>query len=100
MNAGNLSENCFTKKHLKIFFSLHAALCLLSCRGKGSFGGGGGNEEQQRMMYIAMVTGLGFLSLLALYEMGHKEITWKEFVVNYLAKGIVSSVFIHDCFPF
>ncbi|XP_014661902.1 PREDICTED: AFG3-like protein 2 [Priapulus caudatus] len=61
-------------------------------KGKGSFGGSGGNEEQQKMMYIAAVTGLGFLGLLALYEMNHKEITWKEFVGNYLAKGIVEKL--------
>lgn len=45
------------------------------------------------MMTVALVTTLGILGLLAFNEMRYKEITWKDFVNAYLARGIVSRSF-------
>jgi AFG3 family protein len=39
-----------------------------------------------------LVTTLGVLGLLAYNEMRYKEITWKEFITNYLSRGIVDKL--------
>lgn len=65
-----------------------------------SFGGQGNRsgrnpfnpDNQNRMMTVALVTTLGILGLLAFNEMRYKEITWKEFVNAYLARGIVEKL--------
>lgn len=65
-----------------------------------SFGGQGNRsgrnpfnpDDQNRMMTVALVTTLGILGLLAFNEMRYKEITWKEFVNAYLARGIVEKL--------
>ncbi|KAH8018747.1 hypothetical protein HPB51_011379 [Rhipicephalus microplus] len=49
-------------------------------------------DDQNRMMTVALVTTLGILGLLAFNEMRYKEITWKEFVNAYLARGIVEKL--------
>ncbi|KAH7980654.1 hypothetical protein HPB49_017991 [Dermacentor silvarum] len=49
-------------------------------------------DDQNRMMTVALVTTLGILGLLAFNEMRYKEITWKDFVNAYLARGIVEKL--------
>lgn len=65
-----------------------------------SKGGGGSNQGQGRpiggegsdkdkMMVFGAISGIAIVAALAFYEMGYKEIAWKEFVNNYLTRGIV-----------
>ncbi|XP_076335352.1 AFG3 like matrix AAA peptidase subunit 2 [Tachypleus tridentatus] len=49
-------------------------------------------DDQNRLMTIALVTTMGVLGLLAFNEMRYKEITWKEFVNTYLARGGVEKL--------
>lgn len=58
--------------------------------GKGF--GDGGEREREMWIIIGLVGAVTFLGTLAYYEMGYKEIAWKEFVNNYLAKGIVEKL--------
>ncbi|UYV81156.1 AFG3L2 [Cordylochernes scorpioides] len=63
----------------------------------GSGGGGGGKgpfspDDQNRYMTIALVASLGALGYIAYNEMRYKEITWKDFTSNYLARGIVEKL--------
>jgi AFG3 family protein len=55
-------------------------------------GSGGKGEEPNKWATIALVTTLGVLGLLAYNEMRYKEITWKEFITNYLSRGIVDKL--------
>jgi len=58
--------------------------------GKGF--GDGGEREREMWIIISLVGTVTLLGTLAYYEMGYKEIAWKEFVNNYLAKGIVEKL--------
>jgi len=45
-----------------------------------------------------VITGVTVIGLLAFYQGQYREITWKDFVVNYLSRGVVSSalhIFVH-----
>lgn len=54
--------------------------------------GDGGERERDMWIIIGLVGTVTLLGTLAYYEMGYKEIAWKEFVNNYLAKGIVEKL--------
>ena len=56
-----------------------------------SFGRGKENEPN-KWATIALLTSLGVLAILAYNEMRYKEITWKEFINNYLSRGIVEKL--------
>lgn len=63
--------------------------------GRGSGGAGkplGEGGERDRWLALAAVAALGFLGMAAYYQLGYREITWKEFSKNYLAKGIVEKL--------
>ncbi|XP_065221031.1 AFG3-like protein 2 [Planococcus citri] len=49
---------------------------------------GGDNNRDKMMMYL-FFGAVGCVTLFAVYEMSYKEITWKDFINNYLARGIV-----------
>lgn len=55
---------------------------------KASSGGGGGpgpqDEERQRILTIAVLATMTIIGLAAFFDGTYKEITWKEFVTNYL----------------
>lgn len=53
-------------------------------------GGDGGDKE--KMMVFGALAGVALISAIAYFEMGYKEIAWKEFVNNYLARGIVDKL--------
>lgn len=56
-----------------------------------SFGGGGeGNNSAYLKMGFAVAATL--LGVLAVNEMKYKEVTWKEFINNYLARGSVEKL--------
>ncbi|KAL1403656.1 hypothetical protein pipiens_005599 [Culex pipiens pipiens] len=74
-------------------------------RGKqgGSSGGGGGGGsgrpigggeggDKEKMIIFGALAGVALISTIAYFEMGYKEIAWKEFVNNYLARGIVDKL--------
>ncbi|XP_065081157.1 AFG3-like protein 2 [Ochlerotatus camptorhynchus] len=70
-------------------------------RGKGSgsssSGGsgrpiGGEGGEKEKMLVFGALAGVALISAIAYFEMGYKEIAWKEFVNNYLARGIVDKL--------
>nr|CAD7194965.1 unnamed protein product [Timema douglasi] len=64
-----------------------------SGRGSGSGSGKfGDNSERDKWIIIGMVGTIAFIGTFAFYEMGYKEIAWKEFVNNFLAKGIVEKL--------
>ncbi|CAB3362208.1 Hypothetical predicted protein [Cloeon dipterum] len=59
----------------------------------GSFGGGSGpNKERDQWFMIAMFVTMAAIGAIAYFEMGYKEITWKDFVNNFLGKGIVEKL--------
>lgn len=65
--------------------------------GGGSGGGagrpiGGDGGEKEKMMVFGALAGVALISAIAYFEMGYKEIAWKEFVNNYLARGIVDKL--------
>lgn len=66
--------------------------------GGGGRGGGGSGKpigeggERDRWLAFAALVAIGFLGITAYYQMGYREITWKEFAKNYLAKGIVEKL--------
>lgn len=75
----------------------------LSMFGSGSKSGGGGSRggsgrplgegnERDRWLALGALGVMGMLGAAALYNMGYKEITWKEFSKSYLAKGIVEKL--------
>jgi len=37
-----------------------------------------------------VLTGVTVIGLLAFYQGQYREITWKDFVTNYLSRGVVS----------
>ncbi|KAL7641731.1 UNVERIFIED_CONTAM: hypothetical protein RMT77_007605 [Armadillidium vulgare] len=68
---------------------------------KGGSGGGGsgsgkpiddgGSSKEKWMMYGGLAAA-GLLAVLAYYQLGFREITWKEFINNYLGRGIVEKL--------
>ncbi|XP_073976127.1 AFG3 like matrix AAA peptidase subunit 2 isoform X1 [Rhodnius prolixus] len=61
---------------------------------RGSAGGGKqlGESEKEKWLLFGLVGVAGLIAMLAYYEMGYKEITWKEFLNNFLSKGIVEKL--------
>jgi len=58
---------------------------------KGKPGDGPQSDQAKLILYaIAGITGLGLLGFL--YDIGYKEITWKEFSNSYLGRGIVDKL--------
>lgn len=66
--------------------------------GGGGGGGRGGPKplgeggERERWVALATLAAVGLLGVAAYYQMSYREITWKEFSKNYLAKGIVEKL--------
>ncbi|XP_045464467.1 AFG3-like protein 2 [Harmonia axyridis] len=63
--------------------------------GTGNRGSGGkpfGENERDKWFMLGTATALAFLAAITLWEMGYKEIGWKEFVKTYLAKGVVEKL--------
>lgn len=63
--------------------------------GTGSRGSGGkpfGDSEKDRWYILGALGTVAVLGALAYFEMGYKEIGWKEFVHAYLARGIVEKL--------
>ncbi|XP_059476994.1 AFG3-like protein 2 isoform X2 [Neocloeon triangulifer] len=61
----------------------------------GSFGGSGGggpNKERDQWFMLAVFVTMAAIGAIAFFEMGYKEITWKDFVNNFLGKGIVEKL--------
>uniref|UniRef100_A0A1B6D736 AAA+ ATPase domain-containing protein n=1 Tax=Clastoptera arizonana TaxID=38151 RepID=A0A1B6D736_9HEMI len=59
----------------------------------GSSGGKGfGDGEKEKWVIFGVLGAVLVVGTLAFYEMGYKEIAWKEFVNNYLNKGIVEKL--------
>ncbi|CAG7823745.1 unnamed protein product [Allacma fusca] len=63
-------------------------------RGKssGTPGSGLGGEGGDKVVFIAVIGTIGLLATLAYHEMSYREITWKEFVNNFLARGTVDKL--------
>ncbi|XP_052870467.1 AFG3-like protein 2 [Anopheles cruzii] len=70
-------------------------------RGKGGSGGSGGSGrpidggedgDKEKMLIFGALAGVALISAIAYFEMGYKEVTWKEFINNYLARGIVDKL--------
>jgi len=58
---------------------------------KGKPGDGPQSDQARLILYaIGGITGLGLLGFL--YDVGYKEITWKEFSNSYLGRGIVDKL--------
>uniref|UniRef100_A0A2M4BE63 Putative aaa+-type atpase n=1 Tax=Anopheles marajoara TaxID=58244 RepID=A0A2M4BE63_9DIPT len=70
-------------------------------RGKGGSSGGGGSGrpiggsedgDKEKMLIFGALAGIALISAIAYFEMGYKEIAWREFVNNYLARGVVDKL--------
>ncbi|KAH8319338.1 hypothetical protein KR067_004166 [Drosophila pandora] len=55
-----------------------------------SEGGGGGDRE--RWILLGAIGAVVLVGSFAFFEMGYKEISWKEFVNSYLSKGVVEKL--------
>ncbi|KAL3283766.1 hypothetical protein HHI36_017936 [Cryptolaemus montrouzieri] len=63
--------------------------------GTGNRGSGGkpfGDNERDKWYMLGAGVALAFLATVTFWEMGYKEIGWKEFVHSYLARGIVEKL--------
>uniref|UniRef100_A0A1B0GI02 Putative atp-dependent metalloprotease ftsh n=1 Tax=Lutzomyia longipalpis TaxID=7200 RepID=A0A1B0GI02_LUTLO len=53
--------------------------------------GGDGGDKEKWILFGALGT-VALVGALAYFEMGYKEIGWKEFVTNYLSRGVVEKL--------
>lgn len=63
--------------------------------GTGSRGSGGkpfGNNDQNKWYVLGIAATIAFLATLTFFEVGYKEIAWKDFVYNYLSRGVVEKL--------
>lgn len=63
--------------------------------GTGNRGSGGkpfNDYEQSKWLLAAAAGTIAFLATITMWEMGYREIGWKDFVYNYLAKGSVEKL--------
>lgn len=51
-----------------------------------------GDEGSDKLMQYALFGAVALVSLLAMNEMRYKEISWKEFIQQYLARGLVEKL--------
>jgi len=59
---------------------------FIGCRSRSV---GDPNDPNNRMFFMVL-TGVTVIGLLAFYQGQYREITWKDFVTNYLTRGVVS----------
>lgn len=63
--------------------------------GKGGSGrplGEGGEGNREKWLVVGAIGVAALMGSFAFFEMGYKEISWKEFVTNYLNKGAVEKL--------
>ncbi|XP_075159733.1 AFG3 like matrix AAA peptidase subunit 2 [Haematobia irritans] len=63
--------------------------------GKGGQGrpiGEGGDGNREKLVILGAIAAVGVIASLAFFEMGYKEISWKEFVTTYLNRGVVEKL--------
>ncbi|XP_037828708.1 AFG3-like protein 2 [Lucilia sericata] len=60
--------------------------------GQGRPLGEGGEGNREKWLVFGAVGAVALLGSFAFFEMGYKEISWKEFVTNYLNKGLVEKL--------
>lgn len=63
--------------------------------GTGSKGSGGkpfGDPDRDKWVILGGGAAIALLAAVTLWEMGYKEIGWKEFVNSYLSRGIVEKL--------
>nr|XP_023023132.1 AFG3-like protein 2 [Leptinotarsa decemlineata] len=63
--------------------------------GTGRGGSGGkpfGDNERDKWYVLGAAAAVAFLATVTMWEMGYKEIGWKEFVHNYLQRGVVDKL--------
>ncbi|CAH2002704.1 unnamed protein product [Acanthoscelides obtectus] len=58
----------------------------------GSGGKPFGDNERDKWYVLGAAAAVAFLATITMWEMGYKEISWKEFVQNYLQKGVVEKL--------
>lgn len=54
--------------------------------------GSSGDSEKEKWILYSVAAVIGLLSLFAFYNMSYKEITWKDFVNNYLNRHVVDKL--------
>lgn len=54
--------------------------------------GGSGDPNQSNIMTYALAATVGIILIMAANEMRYKEIAWKEFINNYLSRGVVEKL--------
>lgn len=55
-------------------------------------GSSSGDPEKEKWILYSVAGAIGLVSLLAFYNMSYKEITWKDFVNNYLNRHVVEKL--------
>ncbi|KAG8041653.1 hypothetical protein G9C98_002946 [Cotesia typhae] len=65
-----------------------------TARGSGSGGGGGKpfNNDRDKWVIAGIIGAIGIIGSMVYFEVGAKEITWREFVYSYLNKGVVEKL--------
>ncbi|XP_064641367.1 AFG3-like protein 2 [Lineus longissimus] len=71
------------KPEKKIEFSFNA--------GQRGFSFGGGGDPNNKL-WLGVLAGVGLVSFVAFYNMQYKELTWKEFLSNYMNRHIVDKL--------
>ncbi|KAJ8951369.1 hypothetical protein NQ318_009305 [Aromia moschata] len=63
--------------------------------GTGRGGSGGkpfGDGDREKWYVLGAAAAIAFLATVTMWEMGYKEISWKEFVQSYLQRGVVEKL--------
>ncbi|KAJ8972092.1 hypothetical protein NQ317_019138 [Molorchus minor] len=58
----------------------------------GSGGKPFGDGDREKWYVLGAAAAVAFLATITMWEMGYKEISWKEFVHNYLQRGVVEKL--------
>ncbi|VVC27783.1 Hypothetical protein CINCED_3A025476 [Cinara cedri] len=57
-----------------------------------SQGGGPGDSEKEKWILYSVAAAIGLVSLISFYNRSYKEITWRDFVNNYLNRHVVDKL--------
>ncbi|XP_063699232.1 AFG3-like protein 2 [Culicoides brevitarsis] len=89
--TGNQQSSPSQKPTPKMNLGMFAPTAGGGNRGSGGQGRpiGGPGDSQKNWMMLGVLGGVALVGAIAFSEMGYKEITWREFLNNYLGRGIV-----------
>ncbi len=73
--------------HHSLWYKSYNSFFFTSSRSRGP---GGGMDPGENKMFYGMMTGVTIAAIIGLYSGSYKEITWREFLNQYLNRNVVS----------